>query len=290
MTTRPGRRFHPRLMLLPQLVDSLTSGSLNREYRRDDPALAVFTGLTDQAVRTLSEPADGIFIAEGLKVITRAVEAGMVPLSALTTGRWQDGVRAVAGDIPITVGTEAEVQELTGYRVHRGALVAFARPADPGLAAVAAQARNLFVLEDLKEHANVGTIMRCAAAFGIDGMVISPACADPLYRRSIKVAMGTVFAIPWTRSGDWPTTLTQLRAHGFTLAALTPAADATDIRTVQRSDHERIALVLGTEGPGLQDATLEACDLRLRIPMSGGVDSLNVGAAAAVAAFCLAGG
>jgi tRNA G18 (ribose-2'-O)-methylase SpoU len=253
-----------------------------------DPDLAVFTDLTDVALRTVREPADGVFIAEGLKVITRAMAAGMRPLHALTTQRWVDGLLGATGTIPVIVGTEDELLAVTGYRVHRGALVAFERPVDPGLAAIARDATRLVLLEDLKEHANVGTIVRSAAAFGLHGLVVSPKCADPLYRRSVKVAMGTVFTMPWTRSDEWGQTLRQVKALGFRLAALTPAQDATDLRTFTPRGDERIAMIFGTEGPGVSASTLAACDLRLRIPMREGVDSLNVGAAAAVAAYALA--
>jgi tRNA G18 (ribose-2'-O)-methylase SpoU len=253
----------------------------------DDPALSVFLRLTDVEVRRISEPRDGIYIAEGLKVITRAADAGHRPLVALTTSRWIAGLAAaLPADVPIHVGDESLVQSITGYRVHRGALVAFARPADPGLTRLLSGTRRLAVLEDLKEHTNVGAVVRSAAAFGIEGIVVSPDCADPLYRRAVKVSMGTVFTTHWTRATRWPHDLERIRDAGFRLAALTPDDDAESLPTfVEAMSEQPIAWLLGTEGPGLSPAARDLATDRVRIPMQAGVDSLNVGAAAAVAFY-----
>jgi tRNA G18 (ribose-2'-O)-methylase SpoU len=256
--------------------------------RLDDPELVPFVGLTDVQARTLNEPAQGIYIAEGLKVVQRALRAGHRPLRALCTPRWLEGMHQVLPtQTPIHVADEETVRTLTGYRVHRGALVAFARPADPGTATLATEARRLVLLEELKEHTNVGAVVRSAAAFGVDGLIVSPGCADPLYRRAVKVSMGTVFDLPWARSEHWATDLELLRELGFTLAALTPDPAAVDLRDLAGEAPERLAWMLGTEGPGLSAETLEQCSLRVRIPMQPGVDSLNVAAAAAVAFFAV---
>jgi tRNA G18 (ribose-2'-O)-methylase SpoU len=254
----------------------------------DDPALAPFVGLTDLQARTLSEPEQGLYIAEGLKVVERALRAGHRPLRALCAPRWFDGMRSTLPvHIPIHVGEEEELRNLTGYRVHRGALVAFARPENPGVAALAARARRLVLLEDLKEHTNVGAVVRSAAAFGIDALFVSPSCADPLYRRAVKVSMGTVFDLPWSRSSDWQADLELLQHEGFALAALTPDPAALDLRDLAADPPERLAWVLGTEGPGLTQDTRQRCTVQVRIPMAPGVDSLNVAAAAAVAFFAV---
>lgn len=260
-----------------------------REARGDDPALHVFTDLTDLGTRTLREPAEGVYIAEGLKVVRRAIEAGHHPLRALTTARWVAGMEDVLGDgVPIHVGDETMLKEITGYRVHRGALVAFARPVNPEVHALIVGARQIVVLEDLKEHANVGSIVRSAAAFGLDALVVSPHCADPLYRRSVKVSMGTVFSLPWCRARNWPEDLDGIAESGFRIAALTPRADAPALPDFVASTSEPIAWILGTEGPGVSEAALTRCTDRVRIPMRDGVDSLNVGSAAAVAFYAAA--
>jgi tRNA G18 (ribose-2'-O)-methylase SpoU len=259
-----------------------------RPARLDDPALTVFVGLTDVQARQVSEPAQGIYIAEGLKVITRAVRAGHRPLRALSTARWVDGLLDVLpGDVPLHVGDEALLRALTGYRVHRGALVCFARPVDPGVATITRAARRIVLMEDLKEHTNVGAVVRSAAAMGIDAVVVSPSCADPLYRRAVKVSMGTVFDLPWSRSLAWNDDLDRLVADGFTVAALTPSADAVDLRELSADPPARLAWILGTEGAGISEATVTRCAMSVRIPMRAGVDSLNVAAAAAVAFFAV---
>ncbi len=255
-----------------------------------DPALGVFFDLTDVQARRLSEPASGIYIAEGIKVIERAVRAGHRPITALTTARWVTGLSStLPSDVTIHVGDEELIRSITGYRVHRGALVAFARPIDPGLGALLESSRRLVILEDVKEHTNVGAIVRAAAAFGIEGLIVSPDCADPLYRRSVKVAMGTVFATPWTRSVSWAQDLERVRSAGFRLAALTPADDAQSLPDfVRDAAGSPIAWMLGTEGDGLSPVAQRLATDRVRIPMRAGVDSLNVGSAAAVAFYATA--
>lgn len=250
--------------------------------------LADFAALTDVQWRTRTEVERGIYIAEGTKTIARAIAAGHTLRSVITEERWVASL--IEAGIPssaITVEDAARLEEITGYHVHRGALAAFERPAPPVLQDLLASARRVVVIEDVVDHANVGAIMRSAAAFDIDAVLLTPACADPLYRRSIKVAMGAVFAVPWTRI-PWPAGLATLREAGFTTLALTPEQSALDIRSLPDTILDaRIALLLGTEGDGLSGEALRGASHRVRIPMSHAVDSLNVAAAAAVACFAV---
>jgi tRNA G18 (ribose-2'-O)-methylase SpoU len=257
-----------------------------RPFVATDASLDVFLRLTDVQARAVREPAEGVYIAEGLKVVRRALAAGHRPLVALATARWvPDLVAALPAEVPIHQGTEDELKTLTGYRVHRGGLVCFARPDDPGLEPIASRARRLVLLENLKEHTNVGAIVRSARALGIEGAVLSPDCADPLYRRAVKVSMGTVFDLPWTRAAHWPSALDAVADSGFVLAALTPGPDAMDLAELAAAPPQRLAWVLGTEGSGLDPSTLARCAVSVRIPMTPGVDSLNVAAAAAIAFY-----
>lgn len=247
-----------------------------------DPRVAAFTGLTDVAARSAREPAEGLFIAEGAKVIARAVALGHRPVSVLAEPRWLSGLAGpLSGcDVTVLVAPPEVLARVTGYRVHRGALAAMARPALPDLGGVVHAARLVAVLVDLVDHTNVGAVFRSAAALGVDAVLVTPGCADPLYRRSVKVSMGAVLSVPWTRlPTDW---LGALRALGLQTVALTPAADALDIDAVADDARAR-AVLLGTEGDGLDPAVLSAVDVRVRIPMSRGTDSLNVAAASAIA-------
>jgi tRNA G18 (ribose-2'-O)-methylase SpoU len=210
----------------------------------------------------------------------------------LLSERWLDpladlvaAVRATGA--PVYVGAPGLLQAVTGFHVHRGAIAAMHRPALPPVAEVVAAARRLVVLEDVVDHTNVGAIFRSAAGIGADAVLVSPRCADPLYRRSVRVSMGTVFQVPWTRIEPWPDALAALRDLGFTVAALAPAQDAVGLDDLERDPPDRLALVLGTEGDGLSAAALLGADLTVAIPMAGGVDSLNVAAAAAVALWAV---
>lgn len=247
---------------------------------------ADFASLTDVQWRARTEVERGIYIAEGTKTIARAMQAGHALRSVITTARWVPGL--LAAGVPadsISEHSESEMESITGFHVHRGALAAFERPPTLPLLPLLASARRLVVVADVVEHANVGAIMRSAAAFEIDAVLLTPACADPLYRRSIKVSMGSVFAVPWTRL-PWPEGMDTLHAAGFASLALTPNADATDIRTIDDTTRSgKLALLLGTEGDGLDERTMQRSSLRVRIPMAHGVDSLNVAAAAAVACY-----
>ncbi|AOP53826.1 MAG: TrmH family RNA methyltransferase [Brevibacterium aurantiacum] len=248
-----------------------------------------YTQLTDVALRSVREPAEGLFIAESSKIIRRAHAAGMVPRSYLTSPKWLFDLADLiaAYDAPIFIGTDAAVEALTGFHLHRGALAAMHRPAMDDVSQLVAKARRIVVIEDVVDHTNVGAIFRSAAAFGVDAVLVTPRCADPLYRRSIRVSMGTVFQVPWTRIESWPAGVDSLRELGFHVAALALEQDSVAIRDFAANAPERTAIVFGTEGDGLRRSTIAACDSTVMIPMSGGVDSLNVAAASAVACFAL---
>jgi tRNA G18 (ribose-2'-O)-methylase SpoU len=226
-------------------------------------------------------------------VVRRAVEAGCRPRSFLMAERWLDGLADVldsAPDAPCFVVTEDVAERVTGFHVHRGALASLHRPLPLTVEQVTSGARRIVVLEDVVDHTNVGAILRSAAALGVEGALLSPRCADPLYRRSVKVAMGAVFSLPWTRLPDWYDALPQLARAGFTTVALTPAPDAVDLTVAAAAlVATPVALVLGSEGPGLSGRWMAAADLRVRIPMAPGIDSLNVAAATAVACYALSG-
>jgi tRNA G18 (ribose-2'-O)-methylase SpoU len=252
-----------------------------------DPRLADYVGLTDVRLRRSLESAHGLFVAEGEKVIRRAIAAGYPVRSLLVTQDRLAALAALAADSPgpVYVIAQETAEALTGYRVHRGTLASMQRLPLPAVDALVAAARRIVVLEDIVDHANVGAIFRCAAALGFDAVILAPRCADPLYRRAVKVSMGAVFSVPFARLDDWRGGLGQLRQAGFLVLALTPAADAVPIERVPAV--EKIALLLGTEGDGLSARWLAAADTRVRIPIGGGVDSLNVAAAAAVACYVL---
>lgn len=257
-----------------------------------DPRLADYVGLTDVALRRRTEPEHGLYVAESEKVIRRALAAGHRPRSYLMAERWltdlADLVAAAEADgTPVFVGEHDVIERLTGFHLHRGALASMGRPAPRPLDDVLAGARRVLVLEDVVDHTNVGAVFRSAAALGMDAVLVTPRCADPLYRRSIRVSMGTVFQVPWTRIDPWPEGVDALHALGFTVAALALADDSVGLDELAADPPERLALVLGTEGDGLSRRTLAAVDRVVRIPMAGGVDSLNVAAAGAVAAWAL---
>jgi tRNA G18 (ribose-2'-O)-methylase SpoU len=255
----------------------------------DDPRLADYRDLRDVQLRTHLEAEHGLFLAEGEKVVRRALEAGYAARSFLMAERWLDGLADVLGDsdAPCYVVAEALAEQVTGFHVHRGALASLTRGPLPDLDDVLTGARHVLVLEDVVDHTNVGAIFRSGAAFGFDAVLLAPRCADPLYRRSIKVGMGAVFTTPWTRLRDWYDALPDLSARGFSTVALTLAEDAEPIeRAIEGLD--RVALVLGSEGHGLSPRWEGAADRRAVIPMREGIDSLNVAAATAVACYVVA--
>ncbi len=254
----------------------------------DDPRLTDYTSLTDVALRRIREPAEGLFMAESTLVIQRALAAGHRLRSVLVAPRWLPDI----GDIlaaaeqmaaPVYVAHEPILQAITGFHLHRGALAAMHRPQPRAVADVVAGARRVVVLEDLVDHTNVGAVFRSAAALGVEAVLVTPSCADPLYRRSVRVSMGSVFTIGWTRVEPWPAGMTVLRDLGFTIAALSVRPGAVDLADVAARPPDRLCWVLGTEGDGLAAATLAAADLTVAIGMHAGVDSLNAAAAAAVA-------
>src|SRR5215210_9353915 len=250
-----------------------------------DPRLGDYLRLTAVALRRVKEPAEGLFIAEGEKVIRRALAAGYPLRSLLLEEKWLEGLADVvaAADVPVYLAAREVLDAATGYAVHRGALAAMSRTALPEAAELVAGASRLALLEDVNDHTNVGAVFRAAAGLGVDAVLLTPRCADPLYRRAVKVSMGAVFAVPYARLSPWPDGLAILRESGFTVAAMALAAEATDLGSFVGTLPDRLALMFGAEGPGLSARSVLAADVVLRIPMTPAVDSLNVAAAAAVA-------
>ena len=240
-------------------------------------------------LRRKTEPDGGLYIAESPKVIARAIAAGHRPRSVLLQEQWLDDLRPLLEplDVPVFVGASDVLERLTGFNLHRGALAAMHRPALLPVADVLRDARRVVVLEDIVDHTNVGAIFRSVAGLGADAVLVTPRCADPLYRRSVRVSMGTVLQVPWTRLDDWPDGAAQLRAAGFHIAALALAPTAVGLDEFAANAPDRVAIVLGTEGDGLSRAALEAADTVVTIPMMHGVDSLNVASASAVALYAL---
>ncbi|WKX73406.1 RNA methyltransferase [Streptomyces sp. XD-27] len=257
-----------------------------------DPRLSDYLGLTDVELRRKREPAEGLFIAEGEKVIRRARQAGYEMRSMLLSAKWVDVMRDVIDEVPAPVyAVSPELAErVTGYHVHRGALASMQRTPLPDAGTLLASARRVVIMESVNDHTNIGAIFRSAAALGMDAVLLSPDCADPLYRRSVKVSMGAVFSVPYARLETWPRGLDAVRDAGFTLLALTPDEKATAMDEAAPHRLDRVALMLGAEGEGLSRQALMAADEWVRIPMAHGVDSLNVGAAAAVAFYAVTAG
>jgi tRNA G18 (ribose-2'-O)-methylase SpoU len=268
-----------------------------------DPRLADYVGLTDVRLRRSLEAEHGLFIAEGEKVISRAIAAGYPVRSLLVSRDKLATIEHIAASCqaPLYVLPSEVAEQLTGYHVHRGALASMQRLPLPPVAAVVESARRIVVLEDIVDHTNVGAVFRCVAALGFDAVLLAPRCADPLYRRAVKVSMGAVLTVPYTRLPDWRGGLAELRSAGFRLLALTPDPAAVPIGELAdpsaRSDkitrggeiarRDKIALLVGGEGNGLSGRWLAAADQAVRIPMSRGIDSLNVAAAAAIACYLL---
>ena len=261
----------------------------------ENELLDPYARLTDLELRSRVDPALGRFIAETVEVIGRALDAGCEPLSLLTEEKYLyqldgviDKIDAIAPDTPLLVAAPDELAKLTGFELTRGALAAFRRPPEKSVEDVVRDARVVAVLEDIRNHTNVGAIFRSAAAIGADAVLVSPACYDPLYRRAIRVSMGTVFQIPWARIGtdahNWAAEgIPQLKRLGFTCAAMALSDDSIALDDPALKAADKVALIFGTEGYGLADSTLELCDYTVKIPMRHGVDSLNVAASSAVA-------
>jgi tRNA G18 (ribose-2'-O)-methylase SpoU len=249
-----------------------------------DERIADYRALTDVELRTRWEPPHGLFIAEGELVLRRAIAAGYRVRSVLVDAKRVEQFADVRLDgAPVYAATQDVLEAATGFHVHRGVLASFHRRPLPDASEILATARRVTILEDVNTHTNVGAIFRGAAALGMDAVLLSPSCADPLYRRSVRVSMGQVFAIPYATLAPWPRALDVVRDAGFTLLAMTPAADAVPLQDLGGAARQRPALLLGAEGAGLSRAAIEHSDARVAIPMQRGVDSLNVAAAAAVA-------
>ena len=250
-----------------------------------DPALDVYARLTERELLHNDRRPEGMFIAESPKVITRALDAGYVPLSYLMEPRHVAGeardLLARCPDVPVYTAAPEVLTQLTGFALTRGVLCAMLRKAEPPPEAILDKARRIAVLEDVMNPTNVGAIVRSAAALGMDALLFTRRCADPLYRRAIRVSMGNVFLLPWTHvDGDW---MALLRTLGFSTVAMALRPDALALDASELRRAEKLAVVLGTEGDGLSDGVLAHCDYTVRIPMQRGVDSLNVAAASAVA-------
>lgn len=256
------------------------------------PELDVFCRLTEAQLRNRLEPEKGVFIAESPTVIGLALDAGYEPLALLTERKFIEGkaagIIARCGEIPLYTGEREVLARLTGYELTRGVLCAMRRPSPKDFREVCAGTRRVAVLENVVDSTNVGAIIRSAAALGIDAVLLTPSCCDPLNRRAVRVSMGTVFQIPWAYIGeqpaDWPSSgLDWLNELGFKTAAMALREDSVSIGDEGLAAEPKLAIVLGTEGTGLTARTIAACDYTVRIPMQHGVDSLNVAAASAVA-------
>lgn len=258
----------------------------------DDPRIQLFQGLRDHVLRQRRErpggDVAGYFVSEGDLVVERALLAGYRLHAVLVDGsRTRPLPEAVGPEVPVYAAGPEVLQQITGYHLHRGMLACFHRHPLPPLHEVLAPARTFAVLEGVNNPTNMGVILRAAAGLGVDAFLLDPTCSDPLYRRSARVSMGEAFALPYARLDHFPAGLDPLRAADVTVLALTPSPDADDIGDLVIQADERVALMLGSEGPGLSPEALAAADRRLRIPMSGRVDSINVGSAAAVAFYAL---
>lgn len=269
------------------------------ELTAADERVVDYSSLTDSALRKKLETERGLYMAESANVIKRAVQAGHRPRSFLTARRWLDSLTPWiemacgspdGGETPVYIADEQVLETVTGFRLHRGALAAMNRPelADP--LDLISGSRLIAIIEDIVDHTNVGAIFRSCAALGVDAVLVTPACADPLYRRSVRVSMGTVFQVPWTRLDPWPGALDALTSAGWETAAMALSDDSIDLpEFCSRLEPEaRVALLFGTEGAGLSRRAIEKSTVTVRIPMAGGVDSLNVAAASAVAAYAVA--
>ena len=252
------------------------------------PELDVYARLTEAQLLNRDRPEDGLFIAESPIVISRALDAGYQPVSILVERKHiktqAKEIIVRCGDIPVYTAEFDILTQLTGFQLTRGLLCAMRRPSLPSVESLCGNARRIAILENVVNPTNIGAIFRSAAALNMDAVLLTPACSNPLYRRSIRVSMGTVFQIPWTFLSDWPeVSLSQLKQLGFRTAAMALQDDSLSIRDPRLTAEDKLAIVLGTEGDGLAPSTIAACDYTVRIPMSHHVDSLNVAAASAVA-------
>jgi tRNA G18 (ribose-2'-O)-methylase SpoU len=262
-----------------------------------DERVRDYFSLTDVALRTKVEPARGLYLAESEKVIRRALGAGHRPRSFLMGQRWLTDLsdvveQAESEHVPVYFAQPGVIEAMTGFHLHRGVLASMHRPAlvapESLLRSASGQkASRVIVLEDIVDHTNLGAVFRSAAALGVDAVLITPRCADPLYRRSVRVSMGTVFQVPWTRIDPWPGGLKVLKDNGFTVAAFALGDGAITLDELAADQPDRLAMIFGTEGDGLSRLAIKGADRIVRIPMAGGVDSLNMAAATAVAIWAL---
>lgn len=264
--------------------------TLHRVTDQNDPRLDDYLRLTDVALRRVKEPSDGLYIAESLTILGRALDAGHTPRSVLTSDKWVPPLNALlaekgASDTVVLVADDALIESVTGFAVHRGTLASMHRPRPVDPLSVLVNAKRLVILEDIVDHTNVGAVFRSVAGVGADAVWVTQRCADPLYRRSIRVSMGTVFQVPWARIGHASDMVGPLHDAGWEIAALALTDGAQDIDTFHAP--QRLALLLGTEGQGLQALSIAAADHVVKIPMKHGVDSLNVAAAGAVAMWAV---
>ena len=260
------------------------------------PELDVYARLTERELYSCCHPKEGLFIAESPNVILRALDAGYVPVSLLMERKHVEGqareVIARCGDVPVYTSTLEVLTQLTGFQLTRGVLCAMYRRSLPAAEEICREAKRLVLLEDVMNPTNVGAIFRSAAALGMDGVLLTPGCSDPLYRRAVRVSMGTVFQVPWTylgeKTADWPHPgLETLHAMGFKTVALALRNDSVSIDDPRLMAEDKLVMILGTEGDGLANETIAQSDYTVKIPMSHGVDSLNVAAASAVACWQL---
>jgi tRNA G18 (ribose-2'-O)-methylase SpoU len=280
--------------MFPNQEDSARMVVMRTLGSSEDPVLGDYRDLTDVMLRARREPVEGIYIAESIKVLDRALRAGHRPISILTTVTWLDQIydlekrhQRALEDTPVYVGESSMIEALTGFHVHRGTLASMARPLLPSVAELISGARRIVVLENIVDHTNVGAVFRSVAGLGADAVIVSASCADPLYRRSVRVSMGTVMQVPWTRAGEWSELVSTLHEAQFTLAAMALGPDTVSLEDFAHNPPERLALVLGTEGDGVSTQALASADVTVSIPMHKGVDSLNVAAAGAVAMWAL---
>ena len=254
-----------------------------------DPRLADYSHQTDVALKKARSSAHGLYLAESALVLQRALRAGHVPRSVLALGASVDEALSLVGDdVPVFSGPPELLEELTGYFLHRGLIASMHRPALPLVESLLKDARRVVVLENVVDPTNVGAIFRSVAGIGADAVLVTERCSDPFYRRAIRVSMGTVLQVPWTRLGEWDDAAGTLHDAGFHIAALALEPGAVALREFAASAPERVALVLGTEGEGLTREAINAADTLVQIPMRHGIDSLNVAATAAVAMYALA--
>lgn len=256
-----------------------------------DPRIEVFQGLRDHSLRMRRErwgDMKGVFVCEGDRVVERALRSDYELVSILIDGKRKRALPgAVPTEIPVYAAAPQVLEQITGYHLHRGALACFHRRVVPDAVSILSDPsiRTIVVAEAINNPTNMGVILRCAAALGVDAFLLDPSCCDPLYRRCARVSMGEAFALPYARLDEFPSGLDIVKEHGFTTLALTPAEDAVDLGDLRLGTDERVAILLGAEGPGLTVGALEAVEKRVRIPMSGVVDSINVGSASAVSFY-----